>query len=112
MHKGIKTIVATIMAGAMLASASVPAMAAEQTLNASNFQVSTQTMDAELAAVPSPVGEFHYTGRLTKGKVLGTVQISEKAKTVQWTVGRTGGDGWVILRITHKTTGEIRRSPV
>lgn len=116
MRKQFKSIVDAFMMVVMLITFSVPAMAAEQTLDVDNATILTQTAEtaenvenaANRLVSGVLIGEFHYTGRLTKGKVLGTVDVSKAAKTVKWTVGRTGSNGLVNLAITNVSTGEVR----
>ena len=108
MCKQFKMIVSVLMMAVMLVTFSVPVMAAERTME--NSAVCTQiseTVDRRLVAGVL-IGEFHYTGRLTKGKDLGIVDVTQAAKTVKWTVGRTGSTGTVGLEITNVSTGEVR----
>lgn len=106
MQKMLKKIVAVFVLVIMLMTMCVPAMAAEQ----ANIDAETESKvlleeNERNGARATLNGEFHYTGRLTKNKVLGTVKVKEKSKTIQWTVGRTGSSGTVILKITNQSTG-------
>ncbi|MCI8617337.1 MAG: hypothetical protein HFJ26_10080 [Clostridia bacterium] len=103
MTKRFKSIVVAFMTVAMLLTFYVPAMAAEPVAN----EISSQAVDTANSA-RALVGEFHYTGRLSANKYLGSVQVTSTAKTVRWTVGRTGGSGLVNIEFTNVDTGETR----
>ena len=110
MYNKFKSIASVVLVLIMLFCLGVPAMATEQTLN-----VEEPAMTAELAQneihllVVDPVAEFHYTGRLSTNKVLGTVYVGEKCKTLRWTVGRTGSStGSVRFALTNQDTGDTR----
>lgn len=110
MYKHVKSIAFVVMMVVMLVTFSVPAMAAEQPANVDTTLTLEQKVENEdgVARLADPVGEFHYTGRLASGKVLGTVNISENAKIVRWTVGRDNANANVRFRITNNDTGESR----
>ena len=107
MKKHFKSIAAAITMAGRMVTFCVPVMAAEQV---PDVEVSNQNVEdsEEVASARALVGEFHYTGRLTKNKVLGTVYIDKSSKTLQYTVGRTGSDGLVNLQLTNTSTGEVR----
>lgn len=107
MHNKIKSIVATAMMAVMLICGSVPAMAAELNPVADEATITTETVSDEVSPLAtSPVAEFHYTGRLAKGKVLGTVTVGKSCKTLTWTVGRTGSTGNLRFTLKNKSTGD------
>lgn len=113
MCKHLKKIVTFLTMAGMLIVSSIPVMAAETTL-ADSTKVTTQQVAKEniisgdMIATYSLNGEFHYTGRLSKNQILGTVSIRATSRTVKWTVGRTGSDGLVNLELTNVDTGEVR----
>ncbi len=100
----VSKLIAILTSVFLLTSFCVPGVYA-----APAMPVTDNEMSAEgIAPASTLVGEFHYTGRLSADKELGTVYISADAKTVNWTVGRTGGSGLVNLRLVSNLTGEKR----
>lgn len=113
MRKHFKSIAATVMMGVMLVTSCMPTMAAEQVSEVDDATTLDQTTEitenVESDAVARSLnGEFHYSGRLSKDKVLGIVDVTSNSRSVRWTVGRTGSDGLVNLRLTNVVTGETR----
>lgn len=98
MRKHLKSIAAALMVVAMLVTSSLPAMAAEY-VSSDETAISASESSDSIERVKMPVAEFHYTGRLRTGEVLGTVTIPRACKTVTWTIGRTGESGVVNMRI-------------
>lgn len=110
MRNKFKSIATFVLTAVMLFNFSVPAMAAEQNPTMNETTVAAETADDEINLLAtSPVAEFHYTGRLAEGKVLGTVSVSESCKTLSWTVGRTGSTGNVRFKLTNISTGATRK---
>lgn len=107
MRSKFKSIVSLVLMVVMLCSLSVPAMAADQHSYSVQNTIATFDNEVEPLAI-TPVAEFHYTGRLAEGKVLGSVEVNQNCKTLAWTVGRTESDGNVRFTLTNKTTGETR----
>lgn len=114
MRRHFKKIVTLFTMAIMLITSTVPAMAKEIS-SADNTVVSSQKAaenavisEDELNTPYALNGEFHYTGRLSKNQILGTVSIRATSRTVKWTVGRTGSDGLVNLELTNVDTGEVR----
>lgn len=105
----LRNIVSFVLVVTMLLINSTPAMAAEKVAE-TNYDslVDRETDDTNEVARASLKGEFHYTGRLKKDKVLGTVVVQSASKTIQWTVGRTNSDGNVVFKITNTETGGSR----
>lgn len=110
MHNNLKTIASFILIAVMLFCIGVPAMAAEQYPAKEETAVATETLENEVNLLAeAPVAEFHYTGRLSDGKVLGTVYVSKSCKTLTWTAGRTGGNsGNVRFELVNQSTGDSR----
>ena len=110
MHNKFKSIASVVLMLIMLFGLSVPVMATEQTSNAEEPTITTESVQNEISLlVVDPVTEFHYTGRLSTNKVLGTVYVGEKCKTLRWTVGRTGSStGSVRFALTNRDTGDTR----
>ena len=109
MQNKIKSIVAVAMMAVMLLCGSIPAMAAETSSVTNDTAVMTENVSSEDSTrASSLVAEFHYTGRLAKNKVLGTVTVGKSCKTLNWTVGRTGSTGNVRFLLRKKSTGDSR----
>ena len=103
----IKSIVSVVLIVATLFIIGVPAMAAEPT-STMDYTVN-QVAEETSARVTDPVKDFHYTGKLSAGQVVGSVRISKSCKTLRWTVGRTGyKTGNVRFKIVNANTGETR----
>lgn len=100
MRKHLKSIAAALMVVAMLVTSSLPAMAAEY-VSSDETAISASESSDSVERVQMPVAEFHYTGRLRTGEVLGTITIPRDCKTVTWTIGRTGESGVVNIRIVE-----------
>ncbi len=105
--KRFKVALVSLLA-VMLVCFSVPAFAAEPNCLDGNEAIKYSDMSAVSRAATSLVAQYHYTGKLTQGKVLGTFKLPLGAKTVSWTVGRTNSSGRVIIRLTNMSTGEVR----
>lgn len=116
MRRHLKTIATFFTMAVMLVMSSVPAIASEINSDAKTAIVTQQSTDDvttvsnedNIMVTSALGGQFHYTGRLSKNKVLGTVYINSACRTVKWTVGRTGSDGLVNLELTNTSTGEVR----
>lgn len=105
MRKYLRLVLSSIMMVALLVFNSAPVMAQDV---CNDDKVNEVSGLSSILATSSLTGEFHYTGRLAKGKNLGSVNISASSRTVKWTTGRTGESGTVILKITNQSTGETR----
>lgn len=105
--KHLKAVLAFMLAF-MLVSFSMPVLAAEPDCTEFSNEVIAQSDTASVSRASSLIAEFHYTGKLTKGKVLGTFTLSVGANTVSWTAGRTNSNGLAIIRFTNTRTGEKR----
>ena len=111
MHNKLKTIASFILIAVMLFTIGVPVMAAEQYPAQEEAAVATETLENDVSLLAeAPVAEFHYTGRLSDGKVLGTVYVGKRCKTLTWTVGRTwGNSGNVRFKLVNQSTGASRQ---
>ncbi len=109
MRKQFKSIAAVLMMVVMWMNINVPVMAAEKVSDADKITTMSIQTIGSVDSTNALLDELHYTGRLTKDKVLGTVHLSYNSKTVEWLVGRTNSDGVVILYLTNTATGEVRQ---
>lgn len=102
MKKLFKSIASTVMVAVMLVTFCIPAMAAEQTKQ--QVVVSANSTDN----VKTRVGGINGNYTLSAGKIIDYLILEAPAKTVYWTVGKSGWDILVNFRLTNYTTGETR----